>query len=200
MSIKNTEEELYFEPALQDDMHLQAEALVYTKFSDERCDRVCKKTYHLGTHFCTAPALLKLTMFRWCWMLKSRHSRVCSIFHLTVLVLHQRGSTTGPRLSVNSTFISINISFSPNACVQGPCPGSGPTLIRVPQPFRSGYEKPQFRWTVRYKPSGSPRQQQKEINQFVSQTERRAANKVWPNLRGPCPNRQWPNVIRRIWQ
>ncbi len=38
-----TEEQLYFEPVLQDDMHLQAEALLYTMFSDESCDTVCKK-------------------------------------------------------------------------------------------------------------------------------------------------------------
>lgn len=154
-----------------------------------------KKIYLLGTYFCTALALLKL--FRWCCMLKSRHSRVFVLFSTWQCWYFTREA---PRLSVNSNFISINISFSPNASVQGPCPGSGPPLIHVPQPFRSGYKKPRFRWTVRYKPSGSPRQQQKEINQIVSQTERRVANKVWPNLRGPRPNRQWPNVIRRIWR
>ncbi len=79
MSSKKTEEELYFEPVLQDDMHLQAEALLYTMFSDERCDTVCKKNLalkHTVLHSpCTAETPGVPTV-----PLKSRRSRVCVLF------------------------------------------------------------------------------------------------------------------------
>ncbi len=128
--------------------------------------------------------------------LKSRRSRVCVLFSTWQCWYFTREAARlgqGCQSAQPPSTFHLVLMHPFKGLAQGPAPTLASTIPLW-------LEKPQFRWTVRYKPSGSPRQLQKEINQFVSQKERRAANKVWPNLRGPCPNRQWPNVIRRIWQ